>query len=151
MFLLVFPIFQTIDGSYGEENAANTDEEVDFLQGTLDLSQTSMEQYICGEEEDDMLGYSMAKGDINGDDKEDIILGAPGYNGTRGGVFIYFGGGKNRVMGYDDADIVIDHSELNTHFGLNIKVGDVNNDGALDILVAGYAEKVFGRGEYEET
>ncbi|MBN1389606.1 MAG: FG-GAP repeat protein, partial [Candidatus Thermoplasmatota archaeon] len=130
-----------------QDAIAGDEEEV--LHGTLDLSTTFMEQYIGGEGKDDMLGYSIAKGDLNGDRKDDLILGAPGYHGTCGGVLVYYGGSKERVMGYDDADIIIDHDEVGTHFGLGIETGDVNNDGYTDILVSGYAEEVFGKGEYE--
>ena len=114
--------------------------------GTLNLATEVMEQYIGSENGNDNLGYSMEKGDINGDGIEDLLFGAPGYNESRGGVFIFFGGAKERIMDYDQADVVIDHDELETYFGLKVIVGDVNGDGWNDVLVSGYADEIFDRG-----
>ena len=54
-------------------------EEEDIFTGVLDFGEKSMEQYIGGENVSDCLGYSIAKGDINGDDLEDWDIKFTGY------------------------------------------------------------------------
>ncbi|MEA3559191.1 MAG: integrin alpha, partial [Candidatus Thermoplasmatota archaeon] len=144
--MMLIPVIQLGSGGHGENRALSEEGEPDILQGTLDLSSTTMEQYIKGENEDDYLGYSIEKADLNNDGNDDIILGAPEYNNSQGAIFIYFGGTKERILDHDLADVVIEHNEIEAYFGLNIKVGDVDNDGMQDILVGGYADQFFGEG-----
>ena len=44
-----------------------------------------------GSDADDMAGFSMTTGDLNGDGKDDLIVGSPGYNTSRGLVTIFSG------------------------------------------------------------
>ncbi|MGA1848987.1 MAG: integrin alpha, partial [Thermoplasmatota archaeon] len=148
--LLAFPVIPFGSGTGDEEISVSDDDDGNSFFGTLDLAATMMEQYITGENDNDNLGYSMEKADLNGDGKEDIILGAPNYNQSRGAVFIYFGGSKDRILEYEDADVIIDHDEYETYFGLNIKVGDVDNDDQMDIVVSGYSDAFFPPGETNE-
>ena len=131
-----------IVGQDGETNEAAMEGEMQELPDTINFQSENMEQYFAGGFAYDQLGYSSGKGDFNGDGKEDVVLGAPGYNGTRGGVFIFFSGSKNRVLSYSQADVRIDNSEIGSYFGMKLKVGDVDNDGRHDIVVGGYADPV---------
>jgi hypothetical protein len=123
--ILLLPVLPTGSGTDGEGMTAEGEEMTDSLFGTVDLSTEIMEQYIKGENEEDYLGYSIDKADLNLDGKDDLILGAPGYNLSSGAVLIFFGGSKQRIMDYDSADVMIDHNEIGSYFGLKVKTGDV--------------------------
>ena len=137
MILFLFSIPPVIVGQDSEEDLRTTDEVSQIIPDEINFQIENMEQYGAGDFAYDQLGYSSAKGDFNGDGKEDLVLGAPGYNGSRGGVFIFFSGSKTRVLGYNDADVRIDNGEPYSFFGLKLKVGDVDNDGRDDLLVGG--------------
>lgn len=89
----------------------------------------------------DLLGYTVATCDLNGDGTDDLIVGAPLATSNRGEVGVFFGSGyENWATGLslDDADIVL--SGQNIGFGLHTRCGDVDGDGTADLLVS--------RGEY---
>ncbi len=140
---ILMSVPMVIVGQDSEDSIMAMDDEIFELPDVIDFQAESLEQYIAGNFAYDELGYSSARGDFNGDGNDDVVLGAPGYNGSRGGVFIFFTGSKNRVLGYTDADVKIDNPEERSYFGMKIKVGDVDNDGRSDILVGGYADAVM--------
>ncbi|MBN1538801.1 MAG: FG-GAP repeat protein, partial [Candidatus Thermoplasmatota archaeon] len=141
--LMISPILGSNFGTDGVEPlAAEPGEDADPFFGELQLSQ-GVEQYIGGSGEGDNMGYSFEKADLNNDGRDDVILGAPCYNEYRGAVFVFMGGSKDRIMDLEQADIIIEHDEIEAYFGLKIKTGDVNNDGYTDIVVSGYQD-----GEY---
>ncbi len=84
---------------------------------------------------DEQFGYSVANiGDINGDGKEDLLIGAPFYNGAgdnRGRAYIYYGTTsgatyQSNIIGATNGD----------EFGYSVaSPGDVNNDGVTDLLI----------------
>jgi hypothetical protein len=51
------------------------------------------------------LGLSLSKGDVNGDGIEDLLLGAPGFEG-RGCLFIVYGA-SNELLSPGDHNLVI--------------------------------------------
>ena len=149
--LMVFTPFQGGFGIGGETPTREEGEDSNPFIGELDLSSAQMEQYAVGMEEDDFFGYSKASGDVNGDGIDDLIIGAPGSNEARGGVYVYFGGEKQRFMTYENANVVIEHNETNTYLGLNIKTGDVNDDGYEDFAVTGYSNPDFNPEDLSHT
>lgn len=65
------------------------------LTGQVDLAQQKADVEISGEASDDHLGASLAIGDVNGDGKSDLIVGAPQANvgdfPDAGKVYVVFG------------------------------------------------------------
>ncbi|MFW3145380.1 MAG: hypothetical protein ACMUIE_01035 [Thermoplasmatota archaeon] len=114
--------------------------EGDQFYGTVNLQEQLMEQHISGMNSYERMGYQLKKGDLNEDGVEDIIISSIEYNSTRGAVFVYFGGTRNRVLDPTDADIRID-GYLNGHLiGTDMEVGDVDGDGLTDLLVTGFGD-----------
>lgn len=110
--------------------------------------------------EGERLGAQVANlGDINADGFEDLGVGAPGYNGDHGAIYIIYG----RAKEYTQIDVtnqprLVGESE-NDRVGYTIApAGDVNNDGFDDFTFgtiyedsedknAGAAYIVYGRSE----
>jgi len=92
-------------------------------------------------------GRYISMGDINGDDKYDLVVGAPDWSigGTSGKIFVYYGGA--------DMDTTADFTITGTYstyiqIGTRLSaVGDVNNDGYDDIFtvgkVSGYSDGIL--------
>ncbi len=89
----------------------------------------------------DMLGNSVATGDLNGDGVPDVIVGAPMANGVAqnsGKVYVFFG--RANLTGQVDladkkADVEISGEAADDHFGTSLAVGDINGDGKKDLIV----------------
>jgi hypothetical protein len=93
------------------------------------------------------FGWSVAGiGDINSDGFDDVLIGRPfaGVPWGTGKASIYFGGNP-----MDTIPDIIFQGDITTFYGLGIRValaGDVNSDGANDILVAnggGYSKLFY--------
>ncbi len=113
------------------------------LAGTIDLARQQADVSIGGEAAGDLLGSSLAIGDINGDGKGDLIAGAPGAdlapNALDGGkVYAVFG---NLAPGkYDIAKIAaltIRGAARNDRLGSSVAVGKINGNAGADDLIVG--------------
>jgi hypothetical protein len=92
-----------------------------------------------GEAEHDGFGWSVSgAGDVNDDDFDDVIVGAPYNNagGTAAGrAYIYYGGSSMDST----ADVILTGETDYDHFGLSVSgAEDVNNDGYDDVIVGAH-------------
>ncbi len=93
-----------------------------------------------GEYPDDAFGYAVTgAGDVNGDGQGDAVVGAPGYGGARGKVYV-FHGATNGLKGTTAQPAWSAMGEaLDDRFGYAATAaGDVNGDGYGDLMVGAY-------------
>ncbi len=122
---------------------------------------------IFGAKEGDLAGFSLAAGNLNGDDYMDLIIGAPGTRNQRtkeskaGAVYLLFGRDKfppiinlaqyhnGRLSGGDGAAKKISFSgNLADQAGYSVSSKDINLDGLDDILIgAPYSDGYLNKGE----
>ncbi len=89
------------------------------------------------------FGHSVAAGDVNNDDYDDVIVGAPGYGrGREGTAFVFYGSplglpdaDSDGRAWPNDADWTAESDQVNAYFGGSVAAGDVNCDGFDDIIV----------------
>jgi hypothetical protein len=132
---------------------------------TVNLDQNQEDIRIMGSDIEDYSGTSVATGDVNGDGYDDILIGAPAWDGESehqgiGKVHVIFGSGT--LSGTIDlhsqpADLTIYGSVIGGAFGRVVACGNINGDSYDDILVtAPYNETgrvyiIFGSEAYPST
>ena len=112
-----------------------------FADDTLDLDEG--DDLIMGADDNDYFGYSLVMGDVTGDGYDDAIVGAP-YNddGEDDGGSIYVIAGNTTLAWDDTADdaaefeILGDDNDQNLGLDNMAHPGDVDGDGALDLVFA---------------
>ncbi|MHC4636580.1 MAG: hypothetical protein ACYTBV_03630 [Planctomycetota bacterium] len=110
---------------------------------TYDLSLGEYAVQIMGESAGDGSGRVLAKGDVNGDGYEDIIVGASmaaRFDRSRAGVVYIVFGGMNFPVNPDidlvsEADVLIYGALAGDRLGEALGAGDVNGDGIDDIII----------------
>jgi len=117
-----------------------------------DLNVQRPDVIVYGADPDDLLGSSVAAGDVNGDGIADVLIGAPnadGLDNTRpnvGEVYVFFGGTSLTSVPVRDlrsspANATIigwggpAGKNVQDQAGTALAAGDVNGDGIADIII----------------
>jgi len=125
------------------------------LSGEIDLHSTIADINIYGKNSGDQLGYGISTGDINGDGKYDIILGAyaadPGGVTNAGEVYVIYGDTDLPVTidlnsDPDYPDCTIQGAGASDYLGYWLSSGDINNDHKADIIMGTPYVDPEGRG-----
>ena len=133
-----------------------------FDTNTMSLSPTKIGFEITGEAVDNSFGYSVnTAGDINGDGYDDILVGAYKKNGSRGAVYVIYGGRTFSFSNLDLGSLKLDPattgfvilgvpsdglSAFGEMLGCSVSTaGDINKDGYDDIILGAYFHKT-GKG-----
>ncbi len=113
---------------------------------------------IQGSATTDRVGTVLdAPGDLDGDGYDEVLIGVPTYDSSRGAVFLLLGrsdvslSGMSRTLNLSDLDISLLGEDVGEGFGAAMSAtGDIDGDGVPELLVgAPYAspEGVSGAGE----
>ena len=131
----------------------------DIALNVTDLATAGLGFRVIGPSTGSWLGYSVSRaGDVNGDGIDDLVIGAYGYNSSKGAAYVIFG--KQGTF----ADINLAKTSLSAsqqgfrvtgaakgnQFGYSVSnIGDQNYDGIDDVLIgapgAGVSYVVYGR------
>ncbi len=116
--------------------------------GIIDLkTQAGMAVTIHGAEAGDRLGYSVAVGDLDGDGKDDLILGAIGADAAgnakagAGEVYVIRGvdlppAGSTIDLATASLAVTIYGADANDLMGSSVAAGDFDGDGKDDLLLS---------------
>jgi flagellar hook assembly protein FlgD len=117
--------------------------------GSVDASQADV--IVTGENSRDWFGSSVSSaGDVNDDGISDVIVGAQNYiagGDYAGRAYIFFGGASfSGSVDVSQADVIVTGENSNDHFGSSVSTaGDVNGDGASDLIVGAHGNNAEGR------
>lgn len=103
-------------------------------------------QTLDGVASGDFFGVTVGFGDFNGDDYDDLAVGAEGYSSSTGRVYIYQGA----VGGIGSSSSqTLDGESTNHYFGDALTANDSNLDGYDDLVVSAtnYDETYSNRGK----
>ncbi len=131
------------DGGYVDEGRAFV-----YHGGATGLSMTAA-WTAEGDQNYAFFGYSVGTaGDVNGDDYDDVIVGAHRYDGGQideGRAFVYHGNGSGLSI---TANWMAEGDQTSANFGWSVgTAGDVNGDGYDDVIVGAYG---YDSGEFDE-
>ncbi len=95
---------------------------------------------FMGETTSDKLGCSVtAAGDVNSDGFDDFLIGAYGVQSSSGKTYLILGKDNGWVMDTSIADVTYASFSGESDYdssGISVASGDVNNDGARDIIIS---------------
>jgi hypothetical protein len=120
---------------------------------TIDIAQGDQDLTLFGAEEGDRLGADLATGDANGDGVQDILVGsflADGPENARyqgGEAYLIFGTPSlsgTRDMAQGEHDLALIAAEADDQLGYRLAMGDLNNDGIDDLILAAFRADVPG-------
>jgi len=115
---------------YGQDNLSGN-----FKVNTSDI-------VFTGENNGDKAGYSLAMGDLTGDNYDEVIIGAPFSDGGGGStdvgrVYVFYGPNISSNLSLASANATFDGAANNDGIGADVAVADVNGDGIGDLIVGG--------------
>ena len=97
----------------------------------------------------DQLGAALEAGDFDGDGNDDLAIGSPGENTSRGRVVILEGNfaGLDFAQAFSAAGPVAGKPQNGDRFGAALRSGDYDNDGNDDLAIGVPGENAGGRAD----
>ena len=119
-----------------------------FMPGTIELS-TDADITVNSIDEDDLSSIGLASGGVNNDSLDDLVIGAswadPEARSDAGETYVLFGpmnAGKFELS--TDTNIAIRGIDPGDYSGIAVAVGDVNSDGAEDLIIGAHSADPSG-------
>ena len=95
------------------------------------------------------FGAAVAIGDVDGDNFDDVVVGAPGAASGAGEVFVFISNGN---FTFQAAITLVEAvQETNAAFGATVAVGDVNNDNNDDLVIGAPGSDLPGNADAGEA
>ena len=107
----------------------------------LDLDEDNAACIILGDDSHTALGSALATADVQGDGRDDLLIGAPGRSDGDGGAFLV-GGAQCTIGLRETADQLAEaawQGELQSSAGASVALSDLDGDGELDAFLGGPA------------
>ena len=144
---------KSLDGYGGYANADASDD-ITLTNGGVDLGNLAAHGVrLDGIAANDNSGFSVSSaGDVDGDGKDDILIGAYKADGSAGDTYLVFGSylatnpGTVDLVSLGGNGVRLDGIDANDKSGFSVSsAGDVDGDGKDDILIGAYqADGVAG-------
>jgi len=97
--------------------------------GSIPVLASSPDKVIDGASPSDLFGTALGSGDFNADGREDLIVGAPGYNSSQGRAYIFYNySSLNYPASASSANVTITGETGAGQFGSQITIGILNNN-----------------------
>ena len=109
-----------------------------YNDGSMPTAAASADVIITGGAAGDYFGISLATGDMNTDNKDDLIVGAERYSTSTGRVYAFLNDGSIPTTAAT-ADVTFTGVATNNRFGGALAVGDYDNSGTDDLFIGAYA------------
>jgi hypothetical protein len=92
------------------------------------------------------FGYSLFNlGDVNGDHRQELAVGAPTYSSNKGALYLFYGAEHLSDWHNESARHELTRGADGELFGFEVSVGDLDGDKTPDLVVSGYGFQ-SGRG-----
>ena len=86
-------------------------------------------------DEGGFFGMGLDCGDIDNDGHNDIVIGARTYGRNRGRAYLYWGNSQATMDVTADLIFEAENTTESQNFGVNVGIGDVDDDGYEDIVI----------------
>jgi hypothetical protein len=112
----------------------------DFVNVEVDHAQyidNSFKTTVTGENSNDSLGWSVnCSGDVDGDSYSDAVIGAPGFDLSRGRTYVIYGSSSMETnISAVDANVTLNGGSAGDKFGYSVGSAYINADTFSDILI----------------
>ncbi|MCB9742536.1 MAG: FG-GAP repeat protein [Alphaproteobacteria bacterium] len=133
-----------IVGAVGESTSGSSAGAVYLISGTSrgSVSLSTAAQKWTGEAAGDQLGWALASAELTGDGVPDLIAGAPYAGGDDAGAVYVFSGadpGIDLSGGTSGVPILLRGGAANDNLGQAVAAGDLDGDGAADLLAGAHS------------